>query len=172
MSSSSGSSSVCSQIARPSWDYSTDSWSPSTGASVAGVIDEVTPSDSDYAYRDFLFPGFPGEAKINLTSISDPGVHTGHVMRVRAKLSHPSEMSFTLTLVQDIGGGESTIRSWSPTLTDSYATYEVTLSSGEAAAISDYSILGIKLYATKNSGDEFTTYTAYVSWFELEVPCA
>jgi hypothetical protein len=150
------------QIARPSSDIATNSWTPSTGATLFGCIDEVTPADGDYIQRNAV-----AYCEVGLSSVIDPGVATGHIVRYRYGRSRTDR---TLTLVVRLMQGASEIASWTHTNPSlSYVLAEQTLTPTEANAITDYSSLSLRFDITAIQNGQVY---GQVSWAEFEVPNA
>lgn len=136
-------------------DIGTPDWTPTPCYT---EIDEgATPNDGDYVTS----PKNPVDEQFEVTLqfLSDPDIHTGHIIRIRAYTSNAQGM--TVSLKQ----GATTIASFVPTLTGSFAEYSNTLSEVEAGNITDYSALSLKV--SSNAGAN--TYH-YVSWAEFEIP--
>jgi hypothetical protein len=117
-------------------------------------IDEVIPDDSD-----FIVEGSPftDQATCGLSSVSDPGVSTGHVMRLRYSttvLTMSCQLMQGVNVIANLGQADN---SGSP------FTQERTLTAAEADAITDYTTLSIRFSAAGGC-------TFY--WFEFEVPSA
>lgn len=150
------------QFARPSSDVATGAWVASTGSDFYALIDETSASDADYVYH----PSSTAEdaLEVMLSAVTDPSVHTGHTMRVRmANLNEASSDAY-VTLKQ----GATTIKEFFVSSGDfsgaSYTDLSLTLSEGEASAITNYSDLRF-VFEKGNS-----TMQLGVSWAELEVP--
>jgi len=79
-----------------------------------------------------------GSAVLGLANVSDPGVHSGHTVYVRARYSN----AFKFELLQ----GTTVIHnSGNVALTHDYVIYSFTLSEAEAATITDYTDLRIRI---------------------------
>lgn len=126
-----------SQYARPTSDVSAGSWAASTGGSLASTLDETTPSDTDYITASGSTP-----CTISLGAIATPGAGTTKAVKFRAW--SPTSGSVNVDLLQNT----TVIATWAQTLTASATTYTKTLTSLEAANISDYSALRIRLTAS------------------------
>jgi len=122
-------------------------------------IDEEPYSDADYVQSpqsaaDKAFT-------VGLGSLTDPGVHTGHTVRIRALVGTSGTFKFELlqgaTVIHDSGA---------LSLTTSFAEYNFTLSAGEAANITDYTALRVRVTAVTT----YATKYQQVSWVRLEVP--
>ena len=126
-------------------------------------LDEVTPSDSDYTTAT-LFQFEMDDFRVGLsTPDAEPIINTDHFIRVRLRHEAGSTATWNVWLRQ----GGSVKASFSPMSSTSFATYEYELTTGQAAAITDYSDLNIRVQALEESegGHDFD-----VSWIEFEVP--
>ena len=125
------------QTAAPTSDISTGSWSPSTGSTLYGVLDEASPgSDTDFIYTATA----SDVCEVKFATMTDPTSSSGHKVRYRLKGNGTS--GITVNLRQ---GSGTSIASWTHDPAPStYTAYEQTLSSGEADTISDYSDLRLR----------------------------
>lgn len=146
------------QFARPSSDISNDGGYTATEGS--DLWDELEEASADDASSEVISPNGTGTRtfEVGLSSLIDPGVHTGHVIRVRHKMSLGGS---SVTLKQ----GGTTIAIFAAGVGSVYATVTYTLSEAEAAAITDYGALSIH-YSHTNP----ITSQAVVTWLEFEVP--
>lgn len=142
-------------------------------------IDESTPSDTDYIYSANN-PGGGNLSEFGLSSVTDPAVGTGHILRIRCfqidedSGSHPmgSNTSGTATtLAWELLQGATIIASGNinPGVA---ATSEITLSGTEADAITNYADLRIELNPGGGAGSPANRRGVAISWVELEVPDA
>lgn len=147
------------QYARPDSDISVgSSWTASTGSDFWALLDETVADDGDYVSINTTPPSV---LLCGLTDVSDPGVNTGHVVRIRGKTTASTPMTATLLLKQ----GSTTIKSITVPLTNSWGTSLTNLSEAEASAITDYTDLRMSIEASFTAGQSLQ-----FSWFELEVP--
>ena len=122
-------------------------------------VDEEPYSDADYvqALQNAVNLAFT----VELGSPNDPNVHTGHTLRIRAKCNVARAFKFELlqtsTVIHDSG---------STNLTTSFAEYSFTLTEGEAANITNYAALRVRVTAITTYAGEYEQ----VSWMRLEVP--
>lgn len=156
------------QYGRPDIDVSATNFagfSATTPGSFYTNIDESSADDSDYVYT--LTTGASYEC--GLSDVSDPGVHTGHVYRWRVALSGPlgpgeDPVDYTVSLYE----GATLIASHAGSIGVATVTAASdTLSSGEAAAITDYTDLRLR-FAVASA----TSPAVRFAWAELEVPDA
>jgi hypothetical protein len=129
------------QKARPGSDISAGGWLPSSGSDLYAMLDETSYNDSDYIYS----PDNPTTetAEIKFTSITDPGVHTGHTLRFRLA-AVGQDTVFDVYLMC----GATQIATWQKTVVaGDTTTYTETLTTGEAGNITDYTDLRIKVVA-------------------------
>ena len=141
---------------RPEWGVDAGTWTPVPQWSRLDDNDDT----------DYVSATATGTDEVGLTHIADPGVDTGHVIRFRARAtgSGPDEQ-MQVSLYQ--GGtlvAQTAVTSITPR--DSFNTYSYTLTSGEAAAITDYADLRLRLVASTLSGSDQLD----LAWAELEVP--
>src|SRR5690606_16464315 len=105
---------------------------------------------------------------VTLTPVSDPGVHTGHIIRCvwRKSASGGMVIQGILQLYQ----GETLIAQASNTdiSSNTHHTFSYTLSEGEAANITNYSDLGLVVIANNSGGSPARTLV--LTALELEVP--
>lgn len=146
-----------SQYLRPNSLISAGGWSGTYTA-----IDETSPDTSDFLTGPNKSDGtWQG----GLTSGSDPSVHTGHILRINAY--SVGTYGSGINLYVELRQGTTLIKSWNPTLTTSFASYNTTLLETEADDITDYSNLNISFNQDYITG---ATGRCYVAWFELEIP--
>jgi len=149
------------QTAIPSSDITTG-WTPSTGTTLYGCIDEEIYSDADYIRATGV-----KTCEVKLSSTTDPVSSTGHIVRFRAKATGSSGAeSMTVTLYQ---GTTSIAVVKSGTITRStFNPYTLTLSAAQADAITNYGDLRLR-FVTTTIG---TTETIDVSWAEMQLPAS
>lgn len=150
------------QFARPNADISNPgSWSPSTGATLYGCIDEASRSDTDYIQS---YGGVNYDCVIGLGAVSDPGVGTGHVLRFVYR-STDGEPYLAVSLYD----GAALIANLGYRLpSTSFALVEYTLTSTQADAISAAGYAGaLRVRCLPYTAGEARVQ---VSWAELEVP--
>lgn len=119
-------------------------WSPSTGGSLFGTIDEGVASDADYdsstsspLQADFF--------EVKLGALSDPLSSVGHVVGYRYKKNASSgdQINLKVRLVQ----GNTVIATWTHLNIDAVTTASQTLSNAQADAITNYSDLRLRFEA-------------------------
>lgn len=123
------SSAVTSYVAHPDEDISSGTWTASESGELYEMLDEESPSDSDY-----IEATTPGACEVKLSSIVSPP--SGWLTRVRYRILG----DVTVSLRQ---GSSTEIASWAESEV-SAATIERTLSSGEQSSISDWSDLRLR----------------------------
>lgn len=133
------------QYLRPVADTSLGGWTDQSGGTtdIYATIDETTASDSDYVQT----PNNPSTNiyKLKLTSGSDPGVDTGHVISYRYR---KPEAAGTVNLKVRLVEGTTTRKEWTHSnIGTSWTTQVQTLSEAEASAITDYTNLYLELEA-------------------------
>lgn len=113
-------------------DVSAGSWTPSTGATLFGVLDEYPASDADYVSTVTALDTFTVAAAAG----DDPAVSSGYSVHYR--LIGDGVSGVTVELLQ----GATTIASWThdPAPT-SWTQYDQTLSGAQADSITDHTAL-------------------------------
>lgn len=129
---------VSAQLAAPTSDISAGGWTPSTGASLFGVLDETVRDDADYVISSRNPSSDTFEVKF--AAVTDPNVSTGYKLRYTLGKASSSmgRIDSTVSLVQ----GTTIIVTY--THTDIPATttlYTQTLTGGQADSITDHSDL-------------------------------
>ena len=132
------------QHARPSADLSDGNWTNELGSTtdLYESVNEPTPDDADYIQSE----SSPSDSTcvLSLGAVTDPGLHTHHSVRYRCKITEG-----TGALKVELLQGASTVIA-SHTLSDIQQAWldgELALSEAEAAAITDYSDLRVRLTA-------------------------
>ena len=123
------------QLLRPVSDVSAGAWTPSSGLTLAPMLNEAVANDTS-----FITVNSASTSEVAFGTGLSPGVTTGHTIRFRAQGSG----GLTVRLMQ----GATVISSFSPTLTTAYALYTWTLSGAEAATISNYADLRLRFTST------------------------
>jgi hypothetical protein len=127
----SGGATLTTIFVRPISDISAGAWTPSTGTTLYGVLDESTYDDADY-----ITTTSASSAEVKFSAANDPVVHTNHTIYYRAK--------GTGTLEARLYQGATLISTHNPTLTASFQTFTWNITSGEAANITDYTDLRVR----------------------------
>lgn len=153
------------QFARPSSDVSTGSW---TTTPLWSKVDEVTASDSDFISSDNNTSG--DTCQLGLSSVTDPGLSTGHVVRYRYRKSGSG--GHTIDVVVELRQGATLIASQSHSnIGNTFTAGSFTLSTSEANAITDYSALQLHFIRNGDTGGSpGNRRSLEISWAELEVP--
>jgi hypothetical protein len=120
----------------PISDAAAGSWTPSTGSTLAGVIDEAVPSPTDFMSATAATPCF-----IRLAPSTTPAIRTFHSVPYWA--SNDGAGQVRVSLVQGYPGS-TTIATELRTLTVTDTEYSLAVSQGEAETITDYSALLLK----------------------------
>ena len=138
------------QIANPVSDSVDGAWTTQdNGTDLVSVIDEDVAADADYI-RSELQPD-NSACRIKLEGLSDPNSSTGHILRWRIAKDAGAGATVNMTLTLRQGGGDvlgagTQIASFARSdVSETFTTYEETLSGAEADAISDYSDLYLEL---------------------------
>lgn len=150
-----------SQFARPASDISRTNITSNPSAYMYACLNETTADDAT-SYVKMSSGYSTGSFEVKLGSgITDPGVGTGHYVRVRHYKESTTGAATTVTLKQ----GSTTIASWTLTEPSSYYTAELSLTEAQANAITDYTDL--RVYCSLACS---TTKNVYVTWIEFECP--
>jgi hypothetical protein len=116
-------------IGRPTSDTSNTGWTASTGSDLYAMLDEVTPSDTDYISSNAI-----GQVcKMALNATDYPGT-ASQVLKYRASSSTGN------SVIVRLKEGATTIRAETQALTATDTEYSITLTSGEIAAITSGSL--------------------------------
>lgn len=121
---------------RPSATTSSGSWTAVGAASLHAAINETPASDAEY-----INAAVATTSKVKIATLANPGTTSFHSFQYRAKGDGTSQLK--VDLVQG-DPTETLIKSTTITPTTNFATYTVTLTSGEAAVITDYTALYFK----------------------------
>ncbi len=150
------------QFLRPASDISFLGQTVPSSQPGFSVIDEVVASNTDRMELNHF--GTPETWHGALSSAIDPQVHTGHTFRaMAARIDNSADCKLRVELRQ----GASTVLAFSVfNLTTSLQTFSYTLTSGEAATITDYTAL--TMFITPTLGSPLVI----VSWAEMEIPDA
>ena len=141
------------QFGRPSVDTTIGNWEDELGgtADIFNSINETSPNDSDFITSEFAPSASPYVTK--LTSLTDPSLSTGHVVRYRARKdpSAGSQIDLTVELRQGYvseGSPGTLIATDSQVdLPTGFTTFSFTLTGGEADSITDYTDLYLRFVA-------------------------
>jgi hypothetical protein len=119
------------QVARPSGDVTTGAWIPVPSGSLYAKLDETTPDDNDYIYTRTA----ASACEMTLSPVAAPGGSATY------EFSYRGRGAYTVHLKQ---GASTTVASW--TENDAvYTTHTRTLTSGQAALITDPSTLRVRI---------------------------
>lgn len=124
---------------RPNADTSTSGWTATPSGTLYTTVDEVTADDADYVQA-----ATTGTVKFKLQSSTDPGSDLYHKVKVRAR---KASGTLTLQLVQG-HPTETLIASTTVAATAAFAEHTLALTTPEAAAITNYGDLYVKLIAS------------------------
>ena len=152
------------QYARPDSTISAATWTAIPGGTLHDAVNEATADDNDYISSG---NGNSTTVILGLSDVSDPGTHVDHILRYRCQASGggggPERCNAALyennTLIADNGNVTAN--------RGAFAGYTYTLSEAEAAAITDYTSLQIRLTSSVGNGESIE-----ISWVELQVPSA
>ena len=165
------------QYAVPTSDISKTDWAQrgTSGDSDADAFDELdeginsgAPDDDTTSWQTLsLSNGETRTIECKLGSVTDPGVHTGHIIRARVRASGTTGCTRT-AVIYCYQGTTLISTSASASVDLGYQTKEHTLSEAEAANITDYADLRIRLIGTWGVGG--TARSMIISGMEMEVP--
>jgi len=156
------------QYGRPNSVVTVSTWYESAGSSQTNIytaIDETTRSDTDYIYS--TPDGTTTTAcKIGLSSLNEPSVNTGHILRytyLRSKTN--KDITMVARLIDSTYG---TIAIWTHTNPgDTFSLAEQTLTETQAGNISNYTTLAIEFEVTVAA---IGGGNIQVSWAEFQIP--
>jgi hypothetical protein len=133
------------QSVGPATDITTTGWTATGGTgSLASAIDEDPFDDGDF----ITSPPNPSSSvvEVKFATVTDPGVSDGHRFDYRVRVLNAGSYSVTAALFQ--GGTQIATETRTTGLTSSFQTFTLTLSGGEADAITDYADLRLRVTAT------------------------
>lgn len=127
------------QFARPSSDISSGNWTPSTGIDLYAMLDEATPSDTDFV-RSGNSP-VADTCEVLLSTVVDPVQSTDYIVRYRIRKQGAATVSLTFYLME----GVTQRATWTESaLPEAETTYEHALSGAEIDSISDHSNIRLR----------------------------
>ena len=134
------------QFLRPASDISLGTWEGSAGSPTElwPMLDETSPADADYIYTETA----DDVCEVMLSSGTDPGVDTGHIVRYR--IQGDGATPITVQLFDNSVSPQIEVASWveqSPVVGTTPQTYEYELSESQASGILDYTALSLRFTA-------------------------
>jgi hypothetical protein len=165
------------QYARPNTDISKTGWTGvSDNTNLYSNIDESSASEADYNYSTH---NAIRTYECKLSGVSDPSSGSGHVVSYRIAASDSigsipgsGDSGNSLDVAISVYQGTTLIATTTITVPEDPETQTLTLSSGEANAITDYSDLRIRFVTTASGGSGSSRRGMAVFWCELAVPNA
>lgn len=154
---------VTTAYARPNSKVSAVGWTDNGKNTLWEVLDEITADDFTTYASCAAVAGEFKDFTVGLSTIADPGVHTGHALRIRCKASGP----FSGTLVVTLKDDGTTIAENFFGLTTYWKTDTFTLTTAQAAAIANYDKLQVFVEAQPELSDDATIYC---TWIEFSAP--
>lgn len=136
--------------ARPDGDVTDGSWTRDDGGNtdLYSRIDETTPSDADYIKSSDLSAGGSDTCELALGNVSDPGQDGYHRLRYRFRKQNVQgdpRVDLEIRLIQ----GTTTIATRTEqNISTDWFDGVLTLTSAEAASISDYNDLRVRFTAS------------------------
>ena len=124
---------------RTNADTSKGVWTASTGTALYAMIDEASFSDADY-----ITAASASTCKLKFENSTDPADDSNHRIAVRARATSGV---LTMQLIQG-DPAETTIASTAITASTAFAEYGLTLTTAQAATITDYADLYVKLISS------------------------
>lgn len=153
------------QFARPDGDVT------NTGTGGFADVDEASPSDADFWWGA---NNTAEELEVSLSNATDPNSSSGHIFRYRIAKTNGGVVdgggnacTVTARLMQ---GATEIAADTAKTATGTWTQYALTLSAGQADAITDYTDLRLEFLTSASGGSPANRRGAAVSWAELEVP--
>lgn len=160
------------QYARPDADDTVGSWTPSGGSDLYAMLDETVPDDLKTYITETFSPDTADTFIVGLSNVTDPKSSSDHVVRFRGRIPSAfgsNQGSWTITLRQSTTqiAQDSLVQSDDNT----WETKEITLSSGEADSITDYTDLNVSVAFTADASND-SNVVPQATWIEFEVPDA
>lgn len=150
-------------ISLPSAQLSSTNWTAVGAGTSHAALDEGVPDNGDTDY--VRNTASTNSLAVDLDAVSDPGVDTGHVVRVSAKCTSGSH---TLTVQLKVDDGATLVATFVVPLTSLYVVTTYTLSAAEASALaSKYDDISLHFETTS---DGSTGIHTRVTLAQLEVP--
>jgi hypothetical protein len=146
-----------------------DSMTPVGAPSVLACVDERVANDASYLQTN-LGVGGDTSLRVELGSIIDPGVNTGHVIRIRSKTIGLPDLQWTIRnfeLWQGILSTPIAIKETYFNMGVNWSTREIALSEAEAALITDYNDLW---FTTRTNHGGNPVNHLGICWMEFECP--
>lgn len=153
------------QIMRPNFDVDTGGWGPVNSSPLYSCINEITPNDSTDFIRGTTLAG---QCRIGLTNANDPVTNTGHVVRYRGRSNGSGSPERVTVYLYESVDLIATIDSAYNISRTTWETREYTLTTAEADAIIDYSILELRFEPANLAGAD----NIEITWAEMEIPDA
>lgn len=158
------------QTGRPTSDISNaGGWSDtSAGGELFDELDETSADDDTTKVTSGNKPGTTDTFEVKYQALTDPQDDTNHVYRYDATKTQGAQ---SLTIHCDLYQGSTLIRADSAhTLTTGiWDSFSVSLTTGQASGISDYSDLRLRCVPSTGGGGGQPAVAA-VTWTELEIP--
>ena len=151
-----------SQKLRPIADVTTNDW---FNTPLFSKINEITPDDGITEISNSVVNS--GIFKVQLSAGVDPGVNTGHILRVRARYADgvvAEDSRFNVSINNTILPSPFQVHP----VAETYTTYEFPFPESQAALITDYSNISMLLQPFIVGDLIAAEYR--VTWVELEIP--
>lgn len=155
------------QFSRPDADDAIGVWlNEGNSTPLWNRIDEVIPNDVDLIHSD-VSPAAFEVCDISMSSISDPNISTGHILRWRYRKSIAGGRTIRINLKLRQGTTVIVERNFNG-ISNIIAQDNYTLSAAEADSITDYSDLNFRVFAELSGSGG--SRDGRVTWVEFEVP--
>jgi hypothetical protein len=160
------------QFARPDSDIGEGGlgWLPDPGYT---EIDETVADDNDAIVGGVNWTSTTSFVQVGLSSVDDPEVGTGHIVRYRAEdVSDPiSNTNADIRVLLKQGAATIATGAWETPVRDTgYSNYTLSLSGGEADSITDYTDLSLYFEVRLVGSGIPDANDVSISFAEFEVP--
>jgi hypothetical protein len=162
-----------SQFARPNSDIFTGNFTsePVSGQPAWSMLDEVSPDETTtYMNSISVIFGSSDTLDVGLSAITDPGIDTGFILRVRAFNDSFGNVTAQASIIQGTSTVISSVNLDLGIEDGNFVTTTYNVPSTDIAAITNFANLSVELVFQDN-GSSSSSNTA-VTWIELEAPDA
>lgn len=154
------------QLATPDGVVSSGTWVAVPSGTLATTIDEATFDDTDY--NESASNPVGDTFEVSLSDIADPIKHTGHVVSYRYGKSASAGKAIDVIVSLRQGAATEIATQTHSGVGAGFTAGSITLSAAQAANITDYTDLRIRVVANSSGGG--AGRTARISWAQLQVP--
>lgn len=157
------------QIGVPISDITTNSWEDATlGDNDGSLFDELDEGSGSADGLAIQITGANEACEFLLTSLTDPGDNTNHVVTVSARSDAGGGAPERLDVELYQGGTQISASTNNAVNRGTYATITLNVAEAEAANITNYADLRVRLTSGSLGGSEIIN----VDWVELSIPDA